>query len=406
MQVFAGTVATIWANEGSRDFSHPCSSSYLESFNRVTIRPMRLDDSSAKMRLRRKLLRWYDNNHRKLPWRETPGDAYRQWLAEVMLQQTQVATVVPYFNRFIKRFPTITQLADAPLDEVLRLWAGLGYYARGRNLHRCAQVVAGEFAGVFPQTAQELQSLPGIGRYTAGAIASIAFGQRAAVLDGNVKRVLARLFSIKASISETATLNRLWDVSEQLLPQKRVGDFNQALMELGAMVCLPKRPKCDTCPLVRECSAFADDIVDQLPKSGRRPAPVEVKMVVAAVERRGRYLIRQRDHDGLWGGMWELPSAELNGHRSSKSALSALLRRLHPLLAQVGDPHRKQCGQVSHKLTHRTIRMSVYICRSDDLTRTPRTGKNLRWVSPKNFDRYAFATAQQKVIKLVLARNG
>ena len=189
MQVFAGIVATIWANEGKSDFPNPHSASYLESFNRVTIQPMRLDDSSAKMRLRRKLLRWYDHNHRKLPWRESPGDAYRQWLAEIMLQQTQVATVVPYFNRFIKRFPTINQLADAPLDEVLRLWAGLGYYARGRNLHRCAKLVAGEFAGAFPQTARELQSLPGIGRYTAGAIASIAFGQRAAVLDMRVRRL-------------------------------------------------------------------------------------------------------------------------------------------------------------------------------------------------------------------------
>ncbi|MCZ6700015.1 MAG: A/G-specific adenine glycosylase, partial [Planctomycetota bacterium] len=255
-----------------------------------------MDDCNSvdRQKLRRRLLRWYDRNRRDLPWRRNPRNAYQQWLAEIMLQQTQVATVVPYFRRFIKRFPTVRRLADAPLDDVLRLWAGLGYYARARNLHKCARIVAREHGGRFPDTAEGLSALPGIGRYTAGAIASIAFDRRAPILDGNVKRVLSRLFQIESDIRRNETVDHLWTLAEAILPRKRCGDFNQSLMELGATLCLPRNPNCPDCPVSGICSAHAAGVVDQLPRTGRRPAPKEVQVVVAAVRRNGKFLIRRR----------------------------------------------------------------------------------------------------------------
>ena len=286
---------------------------------------MDVRDSTARQSLRRRLLRWYDRNRRDLPWRKNPRNAYQQWLAEIMLQQTQVATVEPYFRRFIKQYPTVRRLADAPLDDVLRLWAGLGYYARARNLHKCARTVAREHGGRFPDTVEGLSALPGIGRYTAGAIASIAFDRRAPILDGNVKRVLSRLFQIETDIRQKDTVDHLWTLAEAILPQKRCGDFNQSLMELGATLCLPRNPNCADCPVSRICSAHAAGVVDELPRAGRRAAPKEVQVVVAAVQRNGKFLIRRRKADSLWGGMWELPSIQMNGHQSRTAALATVV---------------------------------------------------------------------------------
>ena len=214
-----------------------------------------------------RLLRWYDGNRRDLPWRAAEGkalDPYHVLLSETMLQQTQVATVIPYFHRFLQRFPTLRSLADADEQEVLRLWQGLGYYSRARNLQKAAQVICRDFEGTLPCTATALLSLPGVGPYTAGAIASIAFGQRAPILDGNVQRVLCRLDCIRTDPRDPPTRQHLWDRAEQILPDRRLGDFNSALMELGATICTPRNPQCLLCPVRSHCQAFDAGLPDGL----------------------------------------------------------------------------------------------------------------------------------------------
>lgn len=362
---------------------------------------MKITDGAARRTLRRKLLRWFEHNRRDLPWRSAPDNAYHQWLAEIMLQQTQVATVVPYFEKFLERFPTVEHLAEAPLDDVMRLWAGLGYYTRARNLHQCARIVARELHGRFPDTVEGLQSLPGVGRYTAGAIASIAFGRPAPVVDGNVKRVLCRLFLIEGDVTERNTIEQLWTIANHILPRRRCGDFNQALMELGATVCLPRNPKCQACPLARNCSAFAADVAASLPRASVRARPKEMKVVVAAIQHREKYLIRRRDHDTLWGGLWELPSAELNGHSSGRAALLTLLDQLRPGLGETLRIPTRPCGRITHRLTHRIVRIGAYLCTSRPDFRPLRSRRDLKWISRGEFGDYAFATAQQRIIKLV-----
>ncbi len=366
---------------------------------------MDISNSADRQKLRRRLLRWYDRNRRDLPWRRNPRNAYQQWLAEIMLQQTQVATVVPYFRRFIKQFPTVRRLADAPLDHVLRQWAGLGYYARARNLHKCARIVAREHGGRFPTTVEGLAALPGIGRYTAGAIASIAFDRRAPILDGNVKRVLSRLFQIESDIRRSETVDHLWTLAEAILPRKRCGDFNQSLMELGATLCLPRNPKCADCPVSGICSARAAGVADQLPRAGRRTAPKEVQVVVAAVRRNGKFLIRRRKAESLWGGMWELPSIQMNGHMNRKAALAELLSALPT--DRVLDSHSpaQPCGRITRRLSHRIMQMNVYLLPSPASSHPPRRCQDFKWIRPTEFDRFAFSTAQCKIIDLVLAKT-
>ena len=217
------------------------------------------------------LLDWYRENAAALPWR-ADGDPYRVWLSEIMLQQTQVTTVIRYYERFLVAFPTVFDLAAAERDTVLKLWEGLGYYSRARNLHRAAQMVAGELGGQFPNTAEKLQDIPGIGRYTAGAIASIAFDEAAPILDGNVIRVFARLFDIDDDVTQTATKNHLWEIAEVLVPAENPGDYNQALMELGRTVCKPRNPLCEECPIRRFCEAYANGVQEQRPVKKKKSA--------------------------------------------------------------------------------------------------------------------------------------
>jgi A/G-specific adenine glycosylase len=259
-------------------------------------------------RFARRLLAWFDLHGRKdLPWQQ-PRDPYRVWISEIMLQQTQVATVIPYFNRFMGRFPSLEALAEASIDEVLHHWSGLGYYARARNLHRCAQSLQQEHRGCFPEGQSELEALPGIGRSTAGAIRSLGHGRPAAILDGNVKRVLARCFAIEGWPGRTAVMKRLWSFSEALTPGQRCADYNQAMMDLGALVCSRTLPACSTCPLAAGCQAYAQGNPNAYP--GRKPkkrAPVKSTRMVILSDRQGRVLLQRRPPSGVWGGLWSLP---------------------------------------------------------------------------------------------------
>lgn len=259
------------------------------------------------------VLRWYDKHGRKhLPWQQdiTP---YRVWLSEIMLQQTQVTTVIPYFERFVARFPNVTSLANAPVDDVLHLWTGLGYYARARNLHRCAQTVVENFNGEFPDTVDALSELPGIGRSTAGAIVSIAFKRRAAILDGNVKRVLARHQAIGGWPGETNTLKILWEIAERYTPAQRANHYTQAMMDLGATLCTRSRPACERCPVQFDCVAYGQgNIADYPGKKSRKPLPEKSIQLVMVRNPAGDMLLEQRPSSGIWGGLWSFPEVVID----------------------------------------------------------------------------------------------
>ena len=267
---------------------------------------LRGDELPAVTEFATRLLAWFDEHGRKdLPWQVK--DPYRVWISEIMLQQTQVQTVIPYYERFIDRFPTIDALADAPLDDVLHHWSGLGYYARARNLHGAACRIKEEFGGQFPATRKEIESLPGIGRSTAGAILSLAFDQRQPILDGNVKRVLARHAAIDGWPGTTAVAARLWELAERYTPQSRVADYTQAIMDLGATLCTRSKPRCTACPLRADCIALARDEVSQYPASKpRKVRPLKKTTMVLAVSG-SSVLLRKRPPTGIWGGLWGLP---------------------------------------------------------------------------------------------------
>src|SRR6266436_2508895 len=256
------------------------------------------------------LLAWYDRHHRNLPWRAPPGmrpDPYRVWLSEIMLQQTTVATVGPYFDRFMARWPDISALAAASLDEVLRLWQGLGYYARARNLHACARAVVDRHGGVFPDEIEALRALPGIGDYTAAALAAIAFGRREAAIDGNVERVIARLFAVRDPLPVAKP--RLAALAAALVPEQRTGDFAQALMDLGATICTPRRPRCVLCPWRACCAAAASGMAEVLPARADKPnRPSRYGVAFWLTRPDGTVLLRRRPEKGLLGGMTEIPS--------------------------------------------------------------------------------------------------
>lgn len=264
-------------------------------------------------RFQSQVLKWFDNFGRKnLPWQQAPTP-YHVWLSEIMLQQTQVATVIPYYTRFIEHFPDIQRLAKAPIDKVLSFWAGLGYYARARHLHRTAKILVQDFQAQFPADLNQLQSLPGIGRSTAGAILSLGFNIPAPILDGNVKRVLCRYFAIDLPPNDPKALQQLWHYASTLTPQKRIAAYTQAMMDLGAMICTRSKPKCQVCPLKQQCIAFQSEKVDHYPiPKARKTLPVrEIRMLIISGPK-SAILLQKRPPVGIWGGLWSLPECPLD----------------------------------------------------------------------------------------------
>ena len=314
-----------------------------------------------------KLLRWFEREKRDLPWRVEPRVPYRVWVSEVMLQQTRVEVVIPYYQRFLRRFPTLRTLAAAPLDEVLALWSGLGYYSRARNLHRAAQACQ----GALPRTAAALRELPGFGPYTAAAVASLAFGEDVPLVDGNVARVLARVFRLEGDAREES-----WAVAAQLLPKGRAGAFNEALMELGATVCTPRAPRCAECPVFRECQGR--DAPERYPQPRKRPDRPLLEWQALALRRRdGAVLLARRPEGALFAGMWDLPAAETE----------------MPGVRQHGG--RADCGVVEQTLTHREVRVTIQSGRGSG---TPRT-QALRWVLPAHLDGLGLSSLARKSLR-------
>jgi len=343
------------------------------------------------------LLAWYRTHRRILPWREHP-DPYRVWISEIMLQQTQVDTVIPYYHRFLKRFPTVAALAGARVDEVLKTWENLGYYARARHLHRAAQVVAEQFKGKIPDTREALVALPGVGPYTAGAILSIAFGKPVPAVDGNVCRVLGRLFAIKECIGRPETQKAIHTLTASIIPKKAPGSFNQALMDLGAMICTPKSPVCADCPFRIHCKARRNDLQNLLPLTEKKPV-IPHKRVTAAVlrNRQGQVLIVRRPARGLLASLWKLPGGFVKGGETPEEGLKRTVREELGIGIQVGN----QIISVNHAYTHFRITLSAFRCSRPSGQPCARTCQDWRWASPHDLDDLAFSRADRAVISVI-----
>jgi A/G-specific adenine glycosylase len=338
------------------------------------------------------LLAWYDRHRRSLPWRAPPGeraDPYRVWLSEIMLQQTTVRAVGPYFMRFVARWPTVEELAAAPLEDVLRLWAGLGYYARARHLHACAKVVVERHGGRFPASEAELAALPGIGRYTAAAIAAIAFDLRAAAVDGNVERVVARLFAVEAELP--AAKAELRGLTERLIPPARAGDFAQALMDLGATICTPKKPACALCPWMAPCAARRRGDAEAFPrKAPKSEGRLRRGAAFVAVRADGFVLLRSRPPKGLLGGMTETPTSEWTHAFDERAALAAA-----PQLSEASPRWRRVPGVVSHVFTHFPLELAVYAAELPPGASAP---LGMRWVALDAVQGEALPNVMRKVL--------
>jgi A/G-specific adenine glycosylase len=346
------------------------------------------------------LLAWYDQAAADLPWRHT-RDPYQVWLSEIMLQQTQVATVIPYFERFVATYPDVAALAAAPLDDVLKRWEGLGYYSRARNLHRAAKVIVAEYGRRFPETAADLQKLPGIGRYTAGAIASIAFGERAAVLDGNVMRVLARLYDVADDVRAAATQKRLWALAGSLVPAERPGDYNQAMMELGRTICKPRQPRCRACPVAAHCLAFRHGTQDQRPVKAPRPQTPHYDVAAGIIwNDQGQILIAQRRAEGLLGGLWEFPGGKLEPGETLPECLTRKLAEELAIRVEVSD----LLLIVRHAFTHFRITLHAFRCRYVSGPPQALGCADWRWVQLDELERFAFGHADRQIIQALRAQ--
>ena len=347
--------------------------------------------------LARALLTWYAANRRDLPWRRTE-DPYRIWVSEIMLQQTQVATVVPYYERFLARFPTVCALAEAPLDELLALWQGLGYYSRARNLHAAASIVCAEHGGQVPSERGALLSLPGIGEYTAGAILSIAYHADAPAVDGNVTRVLCRLFDYAQDPAKLAGRKALRAYATALIPSGHAGELNQAMMELGATLCVAKVPDCVRCPVASLCLARERGTQAQRPLPRARPAIPRRQFAVALVIREGRVLIVRRVPRGLLGGMWELPGGIVAADGERETALSRLLLSRLQVHTTVGE----HVATIQHAYTHFSLTAHVYRCALEGkLVPTGGTWDSHHWLAYQETERFGLTGVTTKILAIV-----
>ncbi len=339
-----------------------------------------------------RLLNWFRKHGRTLPWRDHP-DPYAVWVSEIMLQQTRVETVVPYFEKWMKLFPDVTALANADEHDVLNAWEGLGYYSRARNLHKAAKMVAEKFNGELPRDLDDLRSLPGIGRYTVGAIASMAFGMDEPTLDGNLRRVFARLYDVTEFADSPAGEKTLWDLAARNLPKGEAGDYNEALMDLGATICLPRNPRCLLCPLMEMCKARQNGTQELRPVLKPKKQTPHYVHVAGVIEKRGRVLLAKRPADGLLGGMWEFPNGRVapSGDDTDDPAkgLAKTLNAAYRLKVR----RKEALGIIQHAYTHFKVTVHAYRCESISIPKD----KNIKWVPVNELGDYPMGKVDRQI---------
>jgi len=341
-------------------------------------------------KIQKNLLQWYKKNGRDLPWRETM-DPYAIWVSEIMLQQTQVATVIPYYQNFLKSFPTVRHLAKADSSKVLKVWEGLGYYSRARNLHHASQIVLNHFHGTVPDNLKDLVNLPGIGRSTAGAILSFAFQKEAPILDGNAKRVIARLFAVSENPAKGKAEGLLWRLSESLLPKGDAGSFNQGLMDLGATTCTPKEPLCSQCPLRDLCKGKASGEPERFPTKTIRKTIPHIEAVSAVILKNGRVLLRQRPPEGLLGGLWEFPNWPVEEKKDLKKHLKRKVKSEIGLGVKGNEP----IGSFRQTFSHFKLTLQVFRC----LHHYGKTKEE--WVSIQDLHLYPMSRIHRRIAEVI-----
>jgi A/G-specific adenine glycosylase len=355
-----------------------------------------LTSPAGKRRFRRRLLAWYERSARDLPWR-ADRDPYRVWLSEIMLQQTQVETVKSYFERFTAELPNVAALAAAPEDQVLRLWEGLGYYRRARQLHKAAQTIVTEHGGRFPRDADAVRALPGVGRYTAGAILSIAFDAREPILEANTMRLFARLLAYQDDPRSAAGQEILWRTAETLLPRTRTGDFNQALMELGSQICKPRQPACEQCPVATLCAARAKGLTDTIPPAKAPTRFEEIREAAVVVYRRGKVLMRRCREGERWAGLWDFPRFQVESRRGA-ALRREIAAKVESTTGVVVGPHEK-LTTIRHGVTRYRITLDCH--RAEYASGRVRSGSGLRWFRPTELADLPLSTTGRKIGKLV-----
>lgn len=354
----------------------------------------------------RRLLAWYRRTARDLDWRRT-GDPYAIWVSEVMLQQTQVATVQRYFPRFLAAFPTIAKLAAAAEDDVLRLWEGLGYYRRARQMHTAAKKIVAEHGGELPRDPETLCSLPGIGRYTAGAILSIAFDTRLPIVEANTNRLLSRLLALRGDTNTSAAQQLLWEAAESLLPVRGSGEMNQALMELGSLVCTPRTPRCEACPLESLCPTRRHGLQEQIPAARRPPKMESMHEAAVVIEYRGKILLRKCSDGERWAGLWDLPRFSLTGATGMGNGTSIERQVILGVRRLTGVAMRKprQFAKLRHGVTRFRITLDGFAAQCSSAPRSSAVHGKLRWVKPQDLDAYPLNTTGRKLARLWRAQS-
>ncbi len=343
-----------------------------------------------KEKIQTRLLRWFGKNGRDLPWRKN-RDPYVIWVSEIMLQQTQVDTVIPYYQKFLNSFPTVYHLSKASLSKVLKAWEGLGYYSRARNLHRASKIVAYDFDGKIPDNLRDLLTLPGIGRSTAGAILSFAYHKEAPILDGNAKRVLSRLFAVSGNPVKGKTEGLLWQLSESLIPKGRSDPFNQALMDLGATVCIPKGPQCSRCPLRNFCRGYLSGKPESYPsRTIKKPLP-HIAALSAVIQKDEMLLLRQRPSKGLLGGLWEFPNWKTEGEKRLRLRLRNFIKKEMGMNVEIKD----SIGTFKQTFSHFKLTLHVYHCQARD------GSKNGRWIPIKNLHLLPMSRIHRKIANTI-----
>ena len=374
-------------------------------------------DSKWKQLFRRRLHRWYGRHKRELPWRKT-RDPYAVWVSEIMLQQTQVETVRPYFERFIAALPNVAALAQAQPEEVLRLWEGLGYYRRARQLHAAAQKIASELEGVFPQNVAALQQLPGVGRYTAGAIASIAFDQQAPILEANTIRLLSRVLGYRKDPAKTAGQKLLWGIAAEILPRKNVAEFNQALMELGSLVCRPSGPACDKCPIKTQCAACQAGLQSKIPGPKRKIPLTDLHEAAIVVTKHQSVLLRQCVEGERWTGLWDFPRFAIEAASQGPSNFCStcppstdnvidhavhdeIVEKVHALTGITCLPGAF-LQTIHHGVTRYRITLDCYVAQYGLGRIRPTAAQPVRWAPLNELGQYALSTTGRKIARSIV----